>query len=690
MYDYIPVEKYLCEGGYYCEEGSTNKRGLTENGETQCPTTAPYSPAGSSSISECTDECPAGFYCPPDSPQIQCPEDTCSPPNSMGQGGGGEDDCIYKDGECSPGYYLDNSIQTPCPIGTYKSGNETSITDCIGCPEGKYTDEPGQAICKICEANHKCVELHPPNDYPVQIPCSDDQYSPIGSAECYSCSEHVVPDRCKKPTNTITCKEVKDLYNRDEGYCCGNDDGVISSSTPINDIVNPIEYIKAKTMVRKIASGRWHICYIDAYNTLRCWGQNLWGNLGTGDSTTYNNYDSANNPTYSRTATPAVWSNITQVVAKDYTTCAITVWGHLHCWGFGYFGNLGIGTTGWRWWPQWVNFGKHPHVEGDGVDKKVLQVSVSTSYTCAIVDDLHLYCWGNGAYGKLGSGSISNNWVASNGRVDLGSKWPIQVATSSKTNIGSLGGFDGDLINPNIGHTCVVLNDHTVKCWGFNNLAQCGYETDVIKDIDGIYSDPWGMNCPDGYSASACKYINTIPKYLPSINLGIDPNNNLPYTSKQVAVGLLSTCVILNTGDVSCWGSTGNMFGGDRYVLSAPPTGQRDPYFHCNHATSSTAWGCIRKPLIVLHGAFKQIVMDGFRTCAVMNSGGITCTRYNTNYQNVREISHVDHSVQYSSQNYQSSTCAIVENNGVEDLKCWGYSKYDTIKDGYDGHWNSE
>ena len=76
-----------------------------------------------------------------------------------------------------------------------------------------------------------------------------------------------------------------------------------------------------------------------------------------------------------------------------------------------------------------------------------------------------MYCWGDNTYGSLGNG-LHGTGVFSSLPVEITSfgtgLYPVKVAT---------GGH----------HTCAILNDGTVSCWGYNNHGQLGDGTQISR-----------------------------------------------------------------------------------------------------------------------------------------------------------------------------------------------------------------
>lgn len=110
------------------------------------------------------------------------------------------------------------------------------------------------------------------------------------------------------------------------------------------------------------------------------------------------------------------------------------------------------------------------------LEGKYKMLALGDSHTCAILDDNSLKCWGLNNYGQLGyedtnpRGSAQKD-MDSLGIVSLGiDRYPIDIALGEA-------------------HTCAILDNHKVKCWGHNDKGQLGLgditdrsPTDVMKD----------------------------------------------------------------------------------------------------------------------------------------------------------------------------------------------------------------
>jgi hypothetical protein len=170
--------------------------------------------------------------------------------------------------------------------------------------------------------------------------------------------------------------------------------------------------------------------------TVKCWGYNAYGQLGIGSNT-------------NTKAPTEVLGNATQISAGDYHACAILDDGTVKCWGLNVYGQLGIGSN-------IINTNTPSGPIDFGAGRTAMQISLGAIHTCAVLDDGTVKCWGWNYYGQLGIGSNSTNTNTPSGPIDFGDgRTAMQI---------SAGGY----------HTCAILDDGTVKCWGYNYFGQLG------------------------------------------------------------------------------------------------------------------------------------------------------------------------------------------------------------------------
>jgi len=190
----------------------------------------------------------------------------------------------------------------------------------------------------------------------------------------------------------------------------------------------------------EISSGESHTCGITADGTLKCWGSNDYGELGNG---IYGGIIST------PAAVPDSDKYVKVAAAMDYT-CAITTNGTLKCWGLNFNGQLGIGNTTQMLLPIEV-------LDSDNY----VSVSAGAYYSCAINNGSTIKCWGSNGNGQLGIGNTT----------EMNS--PINVDDSDKYL--SLSSRYGE-------HTCAITADGTAKCWGSAGSGQLGGGNGVQKE----------------------------------------------------------------------------------------------------------------------------------------------------------------------------------------------------------------
>lgn len=156
-----------------------------------------------------------------------------------------------------------------------------------------------------------------------------------------------------------------------------------------------------------------------------------------------------------------------------------------------------------------------------GVGVTVAAVGTGNNHSCALFSDGNVKCWGYNNDGQLGLGDSTARGNGSGGDVDTID--PIDLGTSLTATAIAVGAS----------HSCALLDDGSVKCWGSNNKGQLG-QGDQAKRGD----DPSEMG-----------------DFLLAIDLGtVDELGLTDHTATAISAGYNRTCALLNNGDVKCWG----------------------------------------------------------------------------------------------------------------------------------------
>ena len=203
---------------------------------------------------------------------------------------------------------------------------------------------------------------------------------------------------------------------------------------------------------KKIATGAWHTCAILNDNSVRCWGYNYAGQLGIDSQT------SVQSP---RTVDLGEGRSAQGIFLGLDHTCALLDDDALACWGKNSYNQAGIAHLSGTLDPKFNLL--VPHIVNFAQDDQYPQsLSLGEEHTCAILDDDSLICWGSGANGQLGYESTDNQSTLPTTSIDLGTDKTVTMVTSGR------------------GFTCALLNDHTVKCWGRNSSGELGAEDNTV------------------------------------------------------------------------------------------------------------------------------------------------------------------------------------------------------------------
>ena len=268
----------------------------------------------------------------------------------------------------------------------------------------------------------------------------------------------------------------------------------------------------------QIAAGDTHTCALLEGGTVRCWGHAYVGSLG---------YPNNPGPFSDLLAPPLadidVGGKVVSIACGGDVSCAILDTGGLRCWGVGLLGRLGYGNE------NEIGDDETPASVGDvPVGGKVVQVAISFTHTCAVLDTGGVRCWGYADLGELGYGNIANNigdneTPASVGDVPLGGpaamvavgRWHScalmaaggvrcwghalqgELGYGNLTDIGDdetpasagdvmIGGGAVTAIVAGDEHTCVLLAGGAIRCWGVGAFGRLGYGNEATIGDDDV------------------------------------------------------------------------------------------------------------------------------------------------------------------------------------------------------------
>jgi alpha-tubulin suppressor-like RCC1 family protein len=338
---------------------------------------------------------------------------------------------------------------------------------------------------------------------------------------------------------------VKQVVGDDEGYCAlftsgrvdcwgyGLDgelgDGLFGeSATPV--AVVGVGGTGTLTGVASLGSDGKGICAVLTSGGVDCWGYGGDGELGDGSFA-----GSAVPVRVKGVGGSGILAGVSRLasfqgIPSAASYCALLASGHVVCWGFGLYGQLGNGvfyTTG--------NDGSDVPVAvkgtgGAGTLTGVASVDTMssnavTSY-CAVLAGGGVDCWGNATYGQLGNGKLYPT--------HQGSAVPVTVKGAGGS--GTLTGVSSLADGFNV--FCAVLTSGGVDCWGSDASGQLGQGS-----LRGQTAVPLKVK-------------------------GVGGSGTLTGVSSLTTQDTESYCALLTSGGVDCWGSGG---GGTRTGDSTVP-----------------------------------------------------------------------------------------------------------------------
>lgn len=350
----------------------------------------------------------------------------------------------------------------------------------------------------------------------------------------------------------------------------------------------PVDVEGIENGVIGISANNNHTCAVTTDKKVMCWGINEFGQLGDGTK--------QDQP--SPVEVKKILGNAVAVSAGGHHTCALLDSGGVKCWGNNESGQLGDNTRIERGEPAYVN----------NLLSGVTAISVGEYHSCALMDTGGVKCWGSNSIGELGNGLPDSSYIT-----------PEDVINLSDAAV-SISSWDR--------HTCVVMEDYNVKCWGSNWFGQLG---------DGTTSH----------------------QFKPKDVLGLSDQ------ALSVTTGKNHTCVHLASGGIQCWGDNreGQLGNG-----------------------SSTKY---YSPIDVsgISVDVSEISAGGLHTCALLDSGGVKCWGLNESGQigdgtdTLRSMPvdvHLADPVTMITAG-RDHTCAMSASN---EIKCWGKNDYGQLGDG--------
>jgi alpha-tubulin suppressor-like RCC1 family protein len=298
---------------------------------------------------------------------------------------------------------------------------------------------------------------------------------------------------------------------------------------------------------------------------------------------------------------------------------------------------------------------------GTGACIQTTQLGIGTNHGCARMSDGSARCWGLGTSGQLGNGLVASVTT------------PVTVLRDSPraplTNVVE--------VVAGATHSCALLTDHTVACWGANSVSQLGDGTTTARRAAIIVPAWTGVaEIVAGTSHTCARMMDgTVRCWGTNTSGQIGIGSTAPATTPnlvpalssvtQIVAGSTHTCALLMDGTVRCWGANGSGQIGDASTTNR---------------TSPTA--------VSMLSGVRGLTAGATYTCAWLTDGTARCWGRNADGQ--LGIGSVSTTVTTptvvtglagvtSMAAGTSHTCAVLAAGAV---RCWGLDQYGQQCDG--------
>lgn len=201
------------------------------------------------------------------------------------------------------------------------------------------------------------------------------------------------------------------------------------------------------------SAGGSHTCVLLEDGSVKCWGENYHGQLGQNDEIVRGK-DKLTMGDF-LPAVPLGEFEAVSVESGGAFNCALADGGDVKCWGRNEYGQLGLGDNVTRGGPLTEDdMGTNLPVVDLGTGLAAEEIFLGGMHACALLADGGLKCWGRNDKGQLG---LNDTLSRGDGVGEMGDNLPfVELGEGVVVSSVALGEA----------HTCAIIGDGDVKCWG--------------------------------------------------------------------------------------------------------------------------------------------------------------------------------------------------------------------------------
>ncbi|WP_173390932.1 RCC1 domain-containing protein [Actinomadura litoris] len=328
--------------------------------------------------------------------------------------------------------------------------------------------------------------------------------------------------------------------------------------------------------------------------------------------------------------------------------------------------------------------------------EEVTAMVAGADHTCALFGGRTMRCWGGNRHGELGDGTT----VSSARPVEV--KGPVAAPTTTLSRGG---------------HTCSLLGDGTVRCWGSNGYGQLGDGTRAdstrpvpVRGLTGkvrLLAVGDDRTCV-AYESGATWCWGRDGSGGPS---GPAEVRGLPSPPAQLVAGAAHTCAVLRDGSTWCWGRDGGggpssgapvevkglpsapvrLTAGDSHTCALVKDGSAWCWGEGRHGqlgTGSTKPSPVPRRVVGLQRGPTQLAAGGDHTCAVFGDSTLWCWGRN-DFGQLGDGTTADASRPVRVRNVRLDPALLVGGGGHtclayrdSSIDCWGLNTAGQLGDG--------
>jgi alpha-tubulin suppressor-like RCC1 family protein len=237
----------------------------------------------------------------------------------------------------------------------------------------------------------------------------------------------------------------------------------------------------------------------------------------------------------SRAIDPVDPFKLSSISSGKHHSCGVAADGTVWCWGLGTSGQMGDLSYSDNTTPNKVY----------GIDSGVVAVTAGGAHSCAVGITGLVGCWGSNVFGQLGNTTSQN------------------PTTFFRPVVQEVPGISASAISAGQNHTCALLTNSSVSCWGSNVYGQLGIGSKINSTSPVLVPGLQGVIAIAAGEDNSCALLSDRTVKCWGGNLGNQlgaTESTTPITLQgftgvtQLALGFWQTCAVLTNKTVKCVG----------------------------------------------------------------------------------------------------------------------------------------